>query len=207
MDKIKSQLQMYARNPDISTKHRPDFNKNSYISIQDRVNNIPEFEEAYMDKLISEGWYKLANNADILSPEMRGRHFKYRLNGTSLSNADKGTFRSGGMVVGKNDENNNYVMYKAYNGCLFPLQISDIQEIYIKNPNEKIEGAKKEKVIKKTVWFNRPEKVTPFPVTLVSPKTGKPVIIYYGKDKYAQERFQMTKKYEYAFRTGDWELF
>lgn len=206
MDKIKPQLQMYERNPDVATKHRPDFNRGTYVSIQDRVNSSPAFEEAYMNKLISEGWYKLADNKDILKPEMKGRHFKYRLNGNSLSNAEKGTFRSGGMIVGKNDENENYVMYKAYNGCLFPLQISDIEEIYVKNPNTKIEGAKREQVIKNTVWFKRPDKVTQFPVTLTSMKTGLPVVIYYGKDRYAAERFQLTKKYEYAYKTGDWQM-
>ncbi len=31
-------------------------------------------------------------------------------------------------------------MYKAYNGCIFSLQISDIMEIYIKNPNKEEVG-------------------------------------------------------------------
>jgi hypothetical protein len=32
------------------------------------------------------------------------------------------------------------------------------------------------------------------------------VIIYYGRDKYSQNRFTQSKKYEYALRTGDWAI-
>ena len=133
-------LQMYERKEDINTVHRPDFNPRRYNSIQDRVNSDPEYEKMYIDKLISEGWYKLQDNRSILSNEMKGRHFKYRLNGKSLSGAQKGTFRSGGIVIGRTDEDTEgkYIMYKAYNGRLFPLQIDDILVIYTKDPSIKI---------------------------------------------------------------------
>ena len=162
----------------------------------------------YIDKLISEGWYKLQDNRSILSDEMKGRHFKYRLNGKSLSGAQKGTFRSGGIVIGRSDEDTEgkYIMYKAYNGRLFPLQINDILVIYTKDPSIKIEGSKKERTVSKTVFFTRPGGITKFPVFLMSELNGERIPIYYGKDKYAQERFAASKKYQYALKTGDWEF-
>lgn len=201
-------LQMYERKEDINTVHRPDFNPRRYNSIQDRVNSDPDYEKKYIDKLISEGWYKLQDNRSILSDEMKGRHFKYRLNGKSLSGAQKGTFRSGGIVVGRSNEDTEgkYIMYKAYNGRLFPLQISDILVIYTKDPSIKIEGSKKEQGIYRKVFFNRPGGYSRFPVFLMSELNGENIPIYYGKDKYAQERFAASKKYQYALKTGDWDF-
>ncbi len=201
-------LQMYDRKEDINTVHRPDFNPRRYNSIQDRVNSDPEYEKMYIDKLISEGWYKLQDNRSILSDEMKGRHFKYRLNGKSLSGAQKGTFRSGGIVIGRSDEDTEgkYIMYKAYNGRLFPLQINDILIIYTKDPSIKIEGSKKERNVYKTVFFNRPGGFSKFPVFLMSELNGDRIAVYYGKDKYAQERFAASKKYQYALKTGDWDF-
>ena len=174
------------------------------MSIQDRVNNDPDFEIAYINKLSSEGWFKLENNRSILATEMRGRHFKYRLNGNGLSNSKKGTFRSGGIIIGPKEGENDYIMYKAYNGCLFPLQINDIEEIYVKDPNVKIKGNRNEKIINKTVFFKEPENKTLFPVYLPSKYTGEQIIVYYAKDNFKRDRFLSTKKYEYAFKTGDW---
>tara|TARA_B100001564_G_scaffold189792_1_gene159355 strand:- start:2365 stop:2991 length:627 start_codon:yes stop_codon:yes gene_type:complete len=202
-------LQMYERKEDINTIHRPDFNPRRYNSIQDRVNSDPEYEKMYIDKLISEGWYKLQDNRSILSNEMKGRHFKYRLNGKSLSGAQKGTFRSGGIVIGRKDEDTEgkYIMYKAYNGRLFPLQIDDILVIYTKDPSIKIGGSKKEQIVYKRVFFNRPGGFSKFPVFLISELNGERIPVYYGKDKYAQERFAASKKYQYALKTGDWDFY
>ena len=204
MDKIRPELQLYDRNPDHNTKHAKGFNPFRYISIQDRVNNDPEFEIAYINKLSEEGWYKLGDNKSILMDEMKGRHFKYRLNGSGLSNPEKGTFRSGGIIIGKKEEGDKYIMYKAYNGCLFPLQLSDVEEIYVKNPNIKINGNKKEKIIDKTVFFKEPEVKTAFPVYLQSRYSDNNVVVYYATDNFKRERFKNTKKYEYALKTGDW---
>tara|TARA_X000001036_G_C20383754_1_gene685738 strand:- start:33 stop:656 length:624 start_codon:yes stop_codon:yes gene_type:complete len=204
MDKIRPELQLYDRTCDYNVKHAKGFNPYRYISIQDRVNGDPEFEIAYINKLSSEGWFKLEDNRSILMNDMKGRHFKYRLNGNGLSNAEKGTFRSGGIVIGKKEEGDEYIMYKAYNGCMFPLQIKDIEEIYIKDPNVKIDGNKKERIIKKTVFFAEPEYETKFPVYLQSRLTGDNIVIHYAKDNYKRDRFIASKKYEYAFRTGDW---
>tara|TARA_B100000131_G_C18025043_1_gene576099 strand:+ start:283 stop:912 length:630 start_codon:yes stop_codon:yes gene_type:complete len=206
MKKINPELQKYERSPDINTKHRPDFNPRRYISIQDRVNSDPLFEKQYIDKLISEGWYKLQEIRSILSEEMKGRHFKYRLNGKGLSGAKKGTFRSGGMIIGRADDDTDgkYIMYRAYNGCLFPLQLSDVSEIYTKDPSIKISGSKNEKVISNTVSFKRPEAPSKFPVYLTSELNGDRVVIYYGRDSYSQNRFTESKKYKYALETGDW---
>ena len=204
MDKANEDLQQYARTPDFNTKHRPDFNPRRYISIQEKVNSDPEFEKAYIDKLISEGWYSLKDKNDLLKDEVKGRHFKYRLNGKSISGESSGTFRSGGIIIGKNKNEKDYILYKAYNGCIFPLQLDDILEAYIKNPNVKIEGNKKEKKINKTVFFKKIGKITSFPVYLQSPLTGENIVVYYAKDNYTRDRFKMSKKFEYAFTTGDW---
>ena len=207
MDKIKPELQMYERKPDSLTTHKEGFNKMKYVSIQDKVNNDPIFAHNYINKLIEDGWLKLADNNDLVKPTMRGRHFKYRLNGNSLSRAEAGTFRSGGIIIGMGDDNDpNYILYKAYNGCIFPLQIADLEAVYVKNPNEKIQRKSTPKVYNTTVFFNYPENVTPFPVYLKSKLTGKDIVVRYARDRYDQERFKLTKKYEYAFRTGDWQM-
>ena len=209
MDKIKPELQMYERKSDIFTVHKDGYNKYKYVSIQDRVNNDPEFANNYFIELIESGWVKLANNGDIRKDNMKGRHFKYRLNGRSLSKADAGTFRSGGMIIGMGDDDDpNYILYKAYNGCMFPLQISDIEAIYVKNPNQKIVNARKglARVIKTTIKFKTPEPVSIYPIYLTSPLTGEEVVIHYARDKYNMGRFKLTKKYEYAARTGDWTI-
>ena len=203
MNKGDPMLQLYPRLPDTKTKHTSDFNPRTYYSIQDRVNDDPNFEREYINKLINEGWYKLSDNKLILDENLKGRHFKYRLNGTGFSSAGKGTFRSGGIIIGKNEEDERYVMYKAYNGCIFPLQIKDVLEIYIKNDNS---TSSNPKIIKKTVKFKRPEKPTAYPVYLTDPKTDEQVVVYYGKDNYSKDRFMMSKKYEYAYKTGDWTL-
>lgn len=204
MTQIKQNLQLYTRIPDPKTKHQRGFNAKTYISIQDRVNNDPEYEIQYIDELIQKGWYKLADNNSILKDEMKGRHFKYRLNGNSLSEAEKGTFRSGGIIIGRKELDNNFILYKSYSGAIFPLQISDIEEIYMKDPNKKIIGTNKEKQIKSTVFFNEPTNETPFPVYLTCKFTGKEVVVYYAKDSYSKDRFTGTKKYDYAYKTKDW---
>ena len=204
MDKIKPELQMYDRSPDYNIKHAKGFNPFRYISIQDRVNNDPDFENAYINKLVTEGWVKLEDNRSVLKTEMKGRHFKYRLNGNGLSDAKRGTFRSGGIIIGKKEENDDYVMYKAYNGCLFPLQMNDVEEIYVKDPNVKIDGNKRERIIRTTVFFKEPEHDTKFPVFLQSRLTGDNIVIHYAKDNYKRDRFKNSKKYQYALKTGDW---
>ena len=203
MNKGDEQLQQYPRIPDSKVKHTSDFNPRTYYSIQDRVNSDSSFEKKYFLKLIEEGWYKLHDNNLILDEINKGRHFKYRLNGNGLSSATKGTFRSGGIIIGKNDEDERYIMYKAYNGCIFPLQIKDVYEIYVKDSNSTSTNSK---TIKKTVKFNRPENPTSYPVYLKHPKTQEDVIVYYAKDNYARDRFMLTKKFEYAYKTGDWTI-
>ena len=204
MDKVNEELQLYTRVPDSNVKHARGFNSAKYVSIQDRVNSDPNFEEKYIDDLVENGWKKLANNRDILKDELKGRHFKYRLNGKSLSHAEKGTFRSGGMLIGKKNDEENFVLYKAYNGCMFPLQISDIEEVYVRDPNKKIKGTNREKRILKTVYFNEPKNSTIYPIYLKSPLTDENVVVYYAKDNYSKDRFMNSKKFAYAYETSDW---
>ena len=99
---IREDLQEKPHIPDSNVKHHKHFNPKTYISIQERVNSDPDFEQFYIDKLISEGWVRLESNKSVLSDELKGKHFKYRLNGTGKSDARKGTFRSGGIIMGIN---------------------------------------------------------------------------------------------------------
>ena len=161
---IRNDLQMYPHAPDPKTKHDTRYNPNTYISIQTRVNSDPQFEQAYIAKIASDGWVALKNASDIhMFP--KGRVFKYRLNGESLAGFQEGTFRSGGWLLGKNIEdpenNNKYVMYKGYNGAIFSLQIKDILEIYVKSNKKEIS------VFKKPDMNN----TTNFPVYLPHPET------------------------------------
>ena len=206
MEKIKPELQMYARKPVGIVRHQPNFNPNKYISIQSRVNSDPDFEKEYISKLINEGWYQMADKKNILSDEMKGRYFKYRLNGNGLSKAEKGTFRSGGIMVGKDEENEEYINYKSFNGSIFPLQIKDILEIYIKDPNVKSITKKKEKVYRKTVFFNEVGPETNYPVYLKSKITENAILVYYGRDQTKARIFMDTIKYKYARDTGDWDF-
>jgi|TARA_B110001452_G_C15098426_1_gene383042 hypothetical protein len=205
MNKINPELQLYARIPDPSVRHQATFNPKKYNSIQNRVNSDQDFEKEYIQELIDSGWYQMESNKNILSDEMRGRYFKYRLNGNGLSNVPLGTFRSGGIVVGKDEENGEYINYKAHNGCIFPLQLKDILEIYIKDPAIK-NAQKKEKVYRKTVYFNEVGKITNYPVYLKSKMTENEIVVYYGKDAYAARKFTETIKYNYAKETGKWEF-
>jgi hypothetical protein len=194
-NKIKPELQLYPRKIDPKTVNDERYDENSYVSIQSKVNNDPNFEKKYINKIIEDGWVALRNITDIfLYP--KGRSFKYRLNGESLSGAPEGTFRSGGWLIGKNeddpDNNDKYILYKGYNGVIFPLQIKDILEIYIKSP------ARERGV------FKRPLQVTNYPVYLYNNQSGKNEIVYYGKDNSQRHRFMNTIKYKKAYATGNW---
>lgn len=204
MEKINPELQMYTRNPVGLVKNRPNFNPKKYISIQSRVNSDPEYEKEYFQILIREGWYQMADIKDLLSEEMKGRYFKYRLNGNGMSNVPRGTFRSGGIIVGKDEENSEYINYKAHNGCIFPLQIKDILEVYIKDPNIKTFSHRREKVYKKTVKFKEVGKITNYPVYLKSKITGNDIVVYYARDEYSRKKFMDTIKYNYAKESGNW---
>ena len=186
-------LQLYERIPDKYIKHKQDFNPDTYKSIQDRVNNDPDFEEEYFADLINKGWVKLSNNSDILNYPP-GETFKYRLNGNSMSKADEGTFRSGGFIVGKPVDSDEYILYKAYNGCIFPLQLNDILEVYVKDLKQQV------------MIFNRPTEITNNPVYLPHPVTGENIVIYYGKKPKDSRKFQTTKKFQTASKFLKWKF-
>ena len=193
---IREDLQKYPHIPDKYTKHDERYDPNNYISIQTMVNYDPTFEEKYFDKLAKNGWVSLRNVSDIfLYP--KGRLFKYRLNGNSLSKAPEGTFRSGGWLIGKNysdpENNDKYILYKAYNGVVFSLQISDLQEVYIQSPKKEISV------------FKKPGKITRFPVYLEHFDTKVPVVVYYAEDSYKKFRFENSIKYKKALASGKWD--
>lgn len=194
---IKSELQMYPHIPDAKTKHDTRYNPDTYISVQTKVNNNEEYEKQYIAKLVSEGWVALKNPQDIqIYP--KGRSFKYRLNGDSLSGAPEGTFRSGGWLIGKNledrENNDKYIMYKGYNGAVFSLQIKDLLEVYVKSAKRDVSVYKKPDLNFKTNY----------PVYLPDPETGKQVIIYFAKDENQRHRFMNTVKYKKAVINKIW---
>ena len=197
MSNIRSDLQLYKRVPDIKTVHDSRYDPNTYISIQSKVNNDDQFEAYYFNKLISDGWVSLRQILDIfLYP--KGKQFKYRLNGNGLSGSPEGTFRSGGFFLGKNEGELNeikkkeYFLYKGYNGAIFPLQIKDIQDIYIKSPKKDISV------------FKKPFLITNFPVYLNNPNTNILEVVYYAKDNSHKNRFMNSVKYKKALTTNNW---
>ena len=62
------------------------------------------------------------------------------------------------------------------------------------------------KLISKTVYFKEPTNITSFPVKLLSNLTNEEIVVYYAKDNYSKDRFMNTKKFEYAYKTGDWSF-
>jgi hypothetical protein len=196
-DYIRNDLQMYPHIPDKHTKHDTRYNPDTYISIQTKVNNDSKFEKNYISKIVADGWVALKNVNDILLFP-KGRSFKYRLNGNSLSGIPEGTFRSGGWLLGKNmedkDNKEKYIMYKGYNGAIFSLQINDILEVYIKSSKKEIPV------------FKKPDLnfITNYPVYLPDPETNKQVVVYYAKDEYNRRRFMNSLKYKKAQAFSMW---
>lgn len=194
---IRNDLQIHPHIPDPKTKHDTRYDPQNYISVQSKVNHNPLYEKKYIEKIVSDGWVSLRKVEDILIFP-KGRSFKYRLNGESLSGAPEGTFRSGGWILGRNleDPENNmkYILYKGYNGAIFSLQIKDLLEVYVKSSKREIPV------------FKKPDKnyKTNYPVYLTDNKTNKDYIVYYAKDIYNKNRFMNTTKYKKALAFGVW---
>jgi len=178
---IHPELQRYPRLPSNDHEDARDYVPSAYVSIQSRVNSDPIFEEQYITKLISEGWVRLESIDSILFNSLRGKHFKYRLNGKGMSGESAGTFRSGGIVLGMKEEDIRYVLYKSYNGCVFPIQLKDLKEIYIKDPKTDI------------VKFSVLTAKTKFPVIIKNQESGSDEIVFYAKTENLREKFLVTK--------------
>jgi hypothetical protein len=189
---IRPELQKYPRIPSLGQEDAANYVPAAYVSIQSRVNSEPEFESYYISKIISEGWVRLANIDSILMNSLKGKHFKYRLNGKGMSKAEAGTFRSGGMIIGMKEDDTRYVLYKSYNGCIFPIQLKDIKEIYIKDPNQE------------TIRFTILKAPTRFPVTLMNKETGNEEIVFYAKSEHKREEFMVSKNYLKASKSNKW---
>jgi len=184
-------LQLYERTSSSPISHSDEYKKSiNYKSIQDKVNTDQEYEEEYMKHLSVTGWRELNSNTDILRYPA-GESFKYRLNGEGLSKVKRGTFRSGGFLIGPQADSSDYILYKAYNGLIFPLQLSDVLIFYIKD------------IRLKTIFFNRPGCVTNNPVYLVD-KDDNNVVVYYGKKPKDSRKFMETAKFKTASKYGNW---
>jgi hypothetical protein len=184
-------LQQYERIPDNLIKHKKNFDPSTYKSIQDRVNNDPEFEQKYFNQLIAEGWVKLKYPENLIN-YTPGKLFKYRLNGNSLAKTEAGTFRSGGFFLRKALDSDDYILYKAYNGCIFPLQIADLLEVYVKDD------------AKEVIKFKLPTNPTKNPVYLPHPITQEPIVVYYAKKPSQAITFQNTIKFKKAQKFKNW---
>lgn len=196
---IREDLQKYPHVPDKKTTHDSRYDADRYISIQTKVNSDPNFERYYINKIAADGWVALENPQHLLL-YTKGRTFKYRLNGDSMSRAPEGTFRSGGYLIGRNmddpENNDKYILYKGYNGAIFSLQIKDIMEVYIKSKKREIP------IFKNPDHDNK----TNFPVYLEDYRTGKNVIVYYAKDEYNRRRFMNSQKYKTALMLNRWSF-
>ena len=189
---IRPELQKYPRIPVPGLDDATNYVPKDYVSIQSRVNNDPKFEQEYISQLISDGWVRLESIDSILLTSLKGRHFKYRLNGKGLSGSESGTFRSGGMIVGMKENDKRYVLYKSYNGCIFPIQLKDIKEIYIKDP------------LQETVRFTILKPPTRFPVTLINKETGNEEVVFYAPSEKRRQEFMVSKNYLKAQKTNKW---
>lgn len=185
-------LQLYERTPDKTISHSDEYLTTFYISIQDRVNNDEKYEAEYMNHLSKKGWRELKSNEDILRYPA-GESFKYRLNGEGISDAKRGIFRSGGFLIGPPEDSKEYILYKAYNGLIFPLQLKDVLVFYVKD------------IRYKTLYFNRPTNITNNPVHL-SDRDGNDIIVYYGKKPKDSRKFMETAKFKNALKYGNWEF-
>lgn len=197
MSHVRHDLQLYDRIPKNKVYNDDRYDPDTYISIQSKVNNDPNFEEKYFQKIVADGWVELTKITDIfLYP--KGRPFKYRLNGKSMSNAEYGTFRSGGWLIGRNpndvdlDTYNKYILYKAYNGVVFPLQLKDVLSFYILSPKKEVS------------LFKPPFIKTNYPVYLPDPYTNIPIVVYYARDNTNLKRFINSTKYKKALASGKW---
>ena len=110
-------------------KNTKGYNPNTYISIQDKVNLDPSFRAEYFQKLSEEGWSELEDINDIMKVKSNTQ-FKYRLAPHKTEPGNWG-FRSGGFLS-KIGQNREFITYRAFNGCVFTLQIADIRSFYIK---------------------------------------------------------------------------
>lgn len=199
MINIREDLQKYPHHIDPKTTHDNRYDELTYVSIQSKVNSSKEYEDVYFNELSKNGWVALKNVTDIFYLN-KGRQFKYRLNGNSMSGAPEGTFRSGGWFVGKNDADTDpdnrdkYLLYKAFNGAVFSLQIKDIMEVYIKSQKKDV------------IVFKKPDpkSISDYPVYLQNSETGKNEVVYYAPDAYKQKRFMNSIKYKKANMTGLW---
>ena len=194
---IKPQLQMYPHKLDVKTVHDTRYDPLTYISVQTKVNLDEKYEKLYFENLMIQGWVKIPKIETIFGLP-KGTQFKYRLNQDSLSKVPDGTFRSGGWLIGRNeneddlDLKNKYILYKGFNGAIFSLQLKDIKEIYIKSKKKEVPA------------FKKPAKVTNFPVFLINPNTNEPEIVYYAKDNAHKIRFENSDKYQKAIQLGRW---
>lgn len=176
--------QLYERVPDSGIQHSESFVGGGYVSIQDRVNSDSDYSSRYFSQLSSDGWRSFGSIRLLDVPV--GTHFKYRL-------IDKNLFRSGGFKVNNYDNSNDYILYKAFNGCIFPLQLSDVKEFYIKDENSC------------AVYFNRPGVRTAHSVSLRN-SSGEMEVVYYARRPADANKFSQTKKFLRAQRTGLWSF-
>lgn len=106
------------------------YNPSTYVSVQDRVNNNPEFRRQYFEKMANEGWEELQDPSDILKLQCNTQ-IKYIVSPHKRNGPNDFGFRSGGFYQ-RPGENRKFVYFKGFNKSMFTLQFNDIDNLYVK---------------------------------------------------------------------------
>jgi hypothetical protein len=203
-----------------------------YTNVQDYINIGPNktVDETRLKTMLNfmskNGWVILKNNEiedydfkarDLIKyvtndkPEDGGiRNITYQNTGESdtvVYGSSANKFRSGGWIIAKDgqviegDKGKKYIMYKPHNLSQppIPIQLENIKELYVFSADQ-LEELKSTRPVK----FNKPGKVTNYPVYLLD-KNGEKVVVYYAKDNSKKTKFINTKKFERAQKNG-WEF-
>ena len=106
-------------------------------------------------------------------------------------------FRSGGWII-KVDYDERYILYKPYKKSQppIPIQFENIKRLFHITKEQQRENSNK-----KIIYYDRPGEKTKYPVKLKD-MCGKEVVVYYGKDRYKQQRFMNSEKYALAKQNG-----
>lgn len=119
--------------PPYSKARTNNYNPNTYVSIQDRVNNNPEFRKQYFAKLAQEGWEELEDPTDIMKL-CSNTQIKYILKCHKRKDQHDFGFRSGGFYQ-RPGETHKFIYFKGFNKSIFTLGFDDIENLYVKQPN------------------------------------------------------------------------
>jgi len=88
-----------------------------------------------------------------------------------------------------------YALYKSFNNAVFSIQVEDVKMFYTRILKPKV-------IIKKMIYFKRPEQITNFPVFLVN-REGDEVPVYFARDSAERKKITERTKYQQAAEDPD----